>query len=485
MKTIKNIFAVTSAAILAILLTAGSNSINGQSEGTEPLYSFLSNKGYRIYKIGPSSSIGLTESWKNEGAVAHVFKNPGPGRHAVYSYVKSDQYGVRYSYTKDTTSGVGGWSLQGIAFYLLSTAEPGTAPFYKLYSPVRETNPGQAFSGMVPGTDAVFLTLDGGKRQEALANGWISQGWLGRAYVTPRNAQSPKIDLLPDLVVGSTSVSGTTVTAVIENRGKHNVSSNPGIDVQLLILERNGSQVFSAIKSLGGMSPGQGREISFDTLNHNQAGRQFQIRVDNQNKIPESNDANNNSAPKPLLLMKIKSLPAGYIPPPSIALKGIAPASSGRTTYSITVTNRDRLNSQAFQSLTNILPSAQCGPSKTDARLIARLILVRDKPFPFGCKPINSAQDLASIDITVQAKLKDADRLKLSLEDRASGDRFESDTLTVGWFGVASILGPAGCKNFLGRASQYVCASDSGYKTCENLRLQGKPIQCRRPGEKF
>ena len=367
--------------VVAVIATQYSVTVSvAQEFKTDPLYSFLSSKGYRLYKIGATLPTGLSDGpWQNEGIVGYVLKDPAPGSHPVASYLKSDQWGIRYSYARSENEGGSGWNLQGIAFHLPTQGTPGTVRLFKLYLPARETHPGKTFTGMVPGTDAVFLTTDTARRAEAIGAGWQGVGVVGYVWTAP--LQPP---LQPDLVVKETSVDGKQTRALIANQGKVSVSSarRPGSG---LYLRRSQQElVFTKGESLGGMSPGQSRPVLFDVGNFPIAHKRYKVLVDPSSLVTESDDNNNETAilnvPSPKI--KINPLPPDYVTPPTFTLSAITPSPTSaqhkRTVYNLQVTNWGEFNADWFTSVENVLPPNSCGAGDSYARLLVRLIVSKN-----------------------------------------------------------------------------------------------------------
>ena len=452
---------------------------------TVPLYSFLSSKGYRLYKIGSTLPAGLSDGpWQSEGVVGYVLKDPAPGSHPVYSYVKTDVWGTRYSYNRKDTDSGGGWNLQGVAFHLPPQGTPNTVRFLKMYLPAKETNPGQAFTGMVQGTDAVYLTSNVEKYQQAKAAGWQSAGLLGYVWTAPI--------LEVDLVVKQTSVDGNLIKATIANQGQRNVSSAPGVQAAVYIYDEKGKVVFTKGESVGGMSAGQSRPVVFDTGNFPIARKRYKVLVDPSSLIPESDDGNNETKlidfPTPKI--KINPLPEDYVTPPTFTVSTInqspTPSQPKRTIYRLQVTNYEKFNPEWFMSLENILPPNPCGNGKTNARLLAKLLVVQNgQPTSVACKPLSSPKDLQTLDFVLQNQLAESDKVQIAVVDTVPGGRtFTSQTYPIGLFGVAKILTATSCKMLLGRESSYVCTTNDAFAMCEALRAKGKPIECRRVGNK-
>jgi hypothetical protein len=439
-----------------------------------------------LYKPGASLPPGL-DGHKLLGPVFLVPKNDGQNVHPIYisslsyenAFVKDGKTRISYYYSR-LAAAPKRFSPGGIAFYVSSVPLPGTVLLY-------------GFSKITGIDENGTATLSYRFKTDAEKPGpdWEEHGHMGYVWPLGSNTLNQQISLLhPDLRILKTSVLPNGIETWIVNDGKIQISSDPGVSAELQVYDRDGKKlVFSSgAKRLGGMSGGQRRPIVFDTGKLDLERKYYRIKVDAANLVAESNENNNDTGqveiPGPKVdLSKIKPLPAGYVPPPTINLASITPAGGGRTNYSIAVTNAANFDPLAFQSLENILPPNPCGRGNTNARMVARVAVIKTNPVLVACKPLNSRQDLASLEFTFPAKLDYSDRLKIYVEDRATKDRWESGEFTVGWFGVDKVLVPSGCKYFLGRAGQYLCTTDQGYKTCEGLRAQGKPIQCRRSGK--
>lgn len=436
-----------------------------------------------LYKPGASLPAGLT-GHKLLGPVFLVPKNDGPNVHPIYISSLSYQNAYAKAYGKDTPAKISYYYSRlaaapkrftpgGIAFYVSSVPSPGTVLLY-------------GFSKVTGVDEYGTATLSYRFLTDSKPPGpkWEEHGHMG--YVWPLG--TPKS--LPDLKIVKVTVREGGVDAVFRNEGKASISSQPGVSAFLEIYDRNGKTLLysSGAKQFGGMSGGQQRPYFFDTGNLDLKRKYYRIKIDGANLVAEEDENNNDTGfveiPGPKVdLSKIKPLPAGYVPPPTINLTNITPASNGRTTYKIAVTNAANFDPLAFQSLEDILPPNPCGGGNTNARMVARVAVIKTSPVLVTCKPLNSRQDMASLEFTVQAKLGDSDRLKIYIEDRATKDRWESGEFAVGWFGVDKTLVPVGCKYFLGRVGSYLCTNDQGMKTCEGLKTQGKPIQCKRAGK--
>ena len=70
--------------------------------------------------------------------------------------------------------------------------------------------------------------------------------------------------------------------------------------------------------------------------------------------------------------------------------------------------------------------------------------------------------------------------MQLFVRDRLTNVRHASNLVPVGAFNLDSVLIPAGCSHFLGRAGEYMCKNATALAACNNLKNQGKPIVCRK-----
>lgn len=471
---------------------------------TVPLYRLYKEKyGFHFYttSVADKDEAIQQNGYRDDGIAGYVLPKKAHGSVPLY-HLSSVAMGLNRKFEripvsdkhfystdkKEIDSAVAaGWKLETVVGYVAPPSNPmyGTTQFYRLYNPLGQYEEHHAYFD--PGDDDNFYTTDFKEKERAIAKqGYQAIGVTAYIWTAPAAvALNAPASMMPDLVVEKSSVEGTIVTAVIRNQGKHNISSQPGIDVMFLILERNGKQVFSTVKTLKGMSPGQAQEVSFDTLNHNQVARDYQIKVDHLNKVSESNEGNNSTNPTPLIRIKIKNDPsnAAKLRPPSIAITDVrdVPPKFGQPhkAYRITVSNWEQYPAEQFQSTKGMLASNQCG----DTRMQARITIYQGGRFFKGdCKPLNSPQDLRTLD-TVSTVLGDADEISVTLVDRLTKESLPSPRFSVGWFGVGDLLTTVGCKYFLGRASSYLCSSDKGFAACENLRKGGKPIECRRSGK--
>ena len=456
------------------------------------LFAHVSGRGYRLYKTGSNLPPGLGDGpWKVEGAVCIVAGEAGPGLRPVYQLMKGDEFGVRFDYTpsegyaKKAGSKVydaNYWTNQGVAFYVAADQLPGTTPLYRLRRDPGIVAVGPNAGKLAPGSDATLLTTDAALREKLLAEGWKNGHAIGYVWT-----KAPEAGPLPDLSVRQVEADEHAVKAVVFNQGKSN-TGGAQVYAHLFLYDAAGKTVFSDGKFVGGMSPGQWRPVAFETGGRSLVGLRYQVKVDFSNLVKEADESNNASATEEFRRrLKINPVPPGHVVPPSIVLTSVQPSPTQglpkHTTYRLAVTNADSYAAEMFQP-TQKLPPGPCGNGPTDARLLARLQVVRDgQALNAGCKPLKSAADLKVLDVNSSVPLFDGDRLRVVLEDRGAGQRYESQPYAVGWFGLDKTLVPLGCKYFLGRAGDFLCTSDGGMAACEGLRQKGRPIRCTRAGK--
>lgn len=465
-----------------------------QTMKTAPLYSFISSKNYRLYKIGSDVLPGLTGGpWKNLGIVAHVMPQQVSGTKPVYQLLKSDIYGVRFAYTSDPTeankwkggppdkNGIGQWMNQGPVFYVASVQTPATVPLYRLYMPTRiagDTSSG-GFSGLEAGTDTHFYTIKAGEKTNATNNGWVYEGIVGYVWKEPHPPAAA------DLVIQDTTADDSSVKVIYANKGTAS-ASHPDFKISLSIFDRTGKLIFSTSKITGGVSAGSAREVVIPTGNVSLRNSRYQVKIDSGDVIDESNENNNETAmldgPKGIMINQSADS-SGRLRAPSIAVTGTrdVPPRLGKPhmAYRVSVHNWDQYPSEFFQSTKGKLPPNPCGDTRMQARVI---IFKGNQSFKMECKALNTPQDLQTVEIA-STPLDDTDQIEVMLIDRLTNESYRSQRFTVGWYGLGELLKTVGCKSFLGRAGQYLCATDQGFNACENLRQQGKPIQCTKAGK--
>ena len=497
-------------------------SAQGQTVTAVPLY--------RLYKIAYDTSFG-SESWppgfhfytadayerdkaakyaryQVRGVAAYVLPKPAHGTVPLYRLraeaqnYKKQPVSTKHFYTTDKAEAdkaiAAGWKDEGVVGFVAPPDRglPGTVPLYRLYRPEQYNSHTKTYGHEHTGDGDFFYTTSVEERDHALyyktARGltYVSQGvaayvWPGPAAVAMSAPAAP----LPDLTVPKVLTKETSVEAVVLNQGKHNVSGAPGLLVRFVVSDRAGKVVYQKDQQLGGLSPGQWRPVTFDTTQlKSTVGLNYRVLVDPSNVVKESSDSNN--AADGIWGLKIKTDPnaAGRVPAPLMTIAGVQAAPTQgqpkHTAYRLAVSNSDAYDAAWFQSLKNVLAASPCGAGNTDARMLVRFSVIRGgATLNAGCKPLNAPQDVRDLTLDSAAPLAGADRVQVTLVDRLTNMKYASEPYAVGWFGVGDVLKTAGCKYFLGRAGSYLCTTDQGMAACENLRQQGRPIQCTRAGK--
>lgn len=453
----------------------------------DPLYVYVSRRGYRLYKLGPTLPSGLSDGpWKTEGAAGLVAKDPVPGTRPVYQLSKADASGVRFDYSansnyvKKATSGAtlgDTWTDSGVAFHVAATQLPGTVPLFRIHKAPGLIVTGPDAGKLAPGSDATILTTDAALKDKLVDAGWKDGHALG--YVWTKAPEGS----LPDVSVRQVNAEEFSVKALIVNEGKANIGA-AHLYAHLFLMDNNGKVLFSDGKFVGDITPGGSRPLSFETGGRSLVGLRYQIKVDISNLVKESNEANNVTQPAAFQQkIKIHTDPnaGNRVPLPSILLTAIHPSANGAV-YRLAIRNSEAYEA-LFQS-TQVLAPKPCGVGQTDARLIIRFSLVREgQLFNAGCMPLKTIADFKKLEFEGKAPPRDSDRLRVMIEDRESGQKYSSEAYVVGWFGLDKTLVPAGCKSFLGRAGSHLCTTDQGMSLCEDFRQKGKPIQCTRAGK--
>jgi len=472
-----------------IFLTAFAYAQEGE---TKPLYSFVNSTGHRLYKIGSGMPSGVSGGlWKSEGVVAHVMPTQMSGTKPVYQLIMTNPF-VSFAYTGDKKeadkwkggSGQGQWMNQGPVFYVASVQLPGTVPLYRLYAPVRvlgDTSSG-GFSGWAPDSGQHFYTTKGSEKTHAINNGWVNQGIVGYVW------KEPYPPAMPDLTIQKTTADDSSVKVIYANKGKASASS-PELKIVLSIYDKSGKQLFSTSKTAGGVSAGSVREVVIPSGSASLRNNRYKVKIDGGNVIKESDEDNNETAmldgPKGLKINPIDTSEK-KLPQPSIRITGQKGLPGNRTAYQLAVSNWNAYPTEFFQSIDeNVLPPSSCAAAQSKARMLAHLSVLTGnaKPKRVGCKPLNSAQDLQKLELIISGVLEDTDKVLVTVEDRFTKTKTDSYPLMEGWTGIGKLLQTVGCKNFLGREGNYLCTTDQGFKTCEDLRKQGKPIKCTRAGK--
>ena len=471
-----------------------------QSIESQPLYRFRSKKGHLFYT--PSATVPKASDgpWKNEGIVCYVPLKPNHtiNTTSVFQLAKSDNWGARFAYTNSfaeadgykggpaNENGVGQWFNQGEVFRVCSQQGLNTVPLYRLYLPVRLTNPGQKFTGVVVGTDTQFLTTSESEKNNALSHGWVDQGIIGYVWLSP---YPPPPTPLPDLTVFSAKADESSVTVILMNKGKANTGGFK-YDVRLTVFDESGKVLIKSSKAAPGMSPNQKTQVVFDQLGKSLNNTRYKVSVDSTNALEESDEGNNETGMlegphRNLISPKVNP---DAVRPPSISLSGQRDVTMKNgavmTVFTLSVYNWESYSKEWFQELT-VLPETSCAAEPTKARMLAHIwIQTGERPAQkAGCKPLNSQLELKTVEtMPTGGALPKPDRIFVVLEDRLVGASYKSDSVVVGAFNIDKTLFPLGCKRFLGRATDFVCTKKLGFDACENLKKQGKPINCRLAG---
>jgi hypothetical protein len=458
-------FAIAMQIFIACLVIPGlttqtSAATSMQALESQPLYRFRSKKSYLLYTTSAELPKLSNGHWTNEGIVCHVPIRPNHtiNTKPVYQLVKSDNWGVRYAYTSSFGEadkykggladkyGIGQWMNQGEMFRVCSDQAMNTVPLFRLYLPVKLTNPGQEFTGVVPGTDAHLLTTNESEKSNAISRGWVDQGIIGYVWMSPYPPAAP---MLPDLMVAKTEAEEFSVRAFISNRGKANTKGIK-FDVKLFVYDDKGKFLY---------------------------------------QLEESNENNNETAmlDGPRRKIDLSKVDSERVIPPAIEMTG-KQESGGKdrvlTTYVFSVFNWNDYPADWFQSLKS-LDATSCDGKPTDARMLAHIWIEvnGNPPRKAGCKVLNSQQDFKTVQtFATGGAIPKPDKVFVVLEDRLAGKRYQSNSYSVEVFGIDKELVTVGCKRLLGRASSFVCTKKLGFESCENLRKQGKPIECRLAG---
>ncbi len=452
------------------------------------LYAFISKRNQQYYRTNTQLPKVSDGPWKSEGAVCIVAKNAAPGLKPVYQFTKADNFGVRFFYESNSerietitnsVDAAGRWQNQGVAFYVSATQLPDTVKLFRLSVAAKIEWGGNINSvGTMKAPEEIFLTTDTAARDKAISAGWTSRS-LGYVWTKAPEAA------LPDLTIEKTFVKGSSVVAHVRNKGK---VGSPDLWVRIRILDKSGKQVSYLDKKMVATFQNMPDTIAFDMGNQNLSGKSYQIKIDSSNLVKESDENNNETQmiafPAPKMNINIDPEQANKFRAPTFAITGVQP-SGQKTLYQLSVSNWQSFKPESFQSLKNVLPPNPCGNGNANARLQARIYVIRTgMPLNAGCKPLNSQQDFKSLQFESASQLKDSDRVQITLIDRVSNSKYESEPFTIGWFGVGKVLNNVGCKYFLGRAGSYLCTSKQGFDACENLRKLGKPIKCTLAGNK-
>jgi hypothetical protein len=483
--------------------TSGYAATSLQALRTQPLYRYRSKKGNLLYTTSAELPKGLSNGpWRNDGVVCHVPSGPNhqvPAK-AVYQLVKSDNLGVRYAYTSNAeeAGAASGWSNTGLAFYVAVQQQAGSVPLYRLYKPVPPPPEmslmdklNESIWGVEvrvpPGSkvDTHFYTTDESVKAEALGKGYQYQGILGYVWLAP---YPPPAKPLPDITVFSTKADESSVTVILMNNGKANTGGTK-FHATLTVYDQNGKLAFEISEPAPGLSPNQKDQMIFRIAGANLFNKRYRVTVDSANVLRESDENNNQSemAEAPRRNLISPKVDPNAVRPPSIALidqrEEKAKDGTPRVTYTLEVTNWDSYPAEWFQDLT-VIPPAICEGRPTPAQMLLHIFAESGgKQYKGGCKPLRLQTNLKTVStIAFGGQFPVPEKIFVVLEDRAVGAKYTASSVVVGAFGVDKALFPLGCKRFLGRATDFLCTKKLGFDACENLRKQGKPINCRLAG---
>ncbi|HMF10738.1 MAG TPA: CARDB domain-containing protein, partial [Gemmataceae bacterium] len=133
-----------------------------------------------------------------------------------------------------------------------------------------------------PGTKLVFIADDGNQVAEADENNNF------KAVVFPRPAPSPA---LPDLLVSSVNVTGSTARITIKNQGQ----AEAGLSRMSMKIFVKGKLVKTLFAAMPTIAPGQSAVVDLDArpLNLRAPGTKLVIQADDAGNVAEANEANN------------------------------------------------------------------------------------------------------------------------------------------------------------------------------------------------
>ena len=396
---------------------------------TRPLYRFQSAKGNYLYATDATLPSGLSDGpWENEGIACHV-PNPAPhGTMPVYQLSKTDDIGVRYAYTSDASEAKGGWTNSGLAFHVANTKLPGTVPLHRLYKPLipekkkdtgvfaklTEAIAGPEFTTSTAGAvqDTTFYTTQENEKAAALQGGFISQGVLGYVWLSP---QPPPPKALADLVLRDVKAGSSSVSAILFNQGQANTGGSK-YNIVLVIYDDKGKIEKTLEEAAPGLSPGQGAPIKFQVggvLARTMHGKRYQVKVDTNDAVNESNEGNNETA----MLEGPVPIEAPAMATPSLEITNKRD-DRGRTAYTLTISNSDQFPAVHFQ-LIDALPPDPCSEQKTKSRMLLRVTAEADgKVYINRCTPLASQQSLRSFEISIPSGMIAQTKVSVVVEDR-------------------------------------------------------------------
>ena len=482
-----------------------------QAFATKPLYRYQSARGQYLYTTDSKLPPGLSDGpWENEGVVCHVAKGPNHEVQTtpVYQLAKSDDFGVHYFYTNKSdeadTAEADGWTKQGIGFHVSPKQVPGTVPLYRLYKPVvpakqkdkswldkiGEFIAGPEFTeaGADVLQDAHFYTIRQDELSIASKSGFNLEGRIGYVWETP---YPPPAALAPDLIVQHTQADDTSVTVVLRNQGTAN-TGGVKYEVALSVYDDKNNFLYKLHQPAPGLSPNQSSQVKFDTGGKSLMAKRYQVKVDETNAVEESNEDNNETdmLSGPPLRLKVPAPNDSGLIPLVLDLKSYhqrtqqaGGAQLHFADFVITIANAKDFPKEAFAPLT-ILPAEYCGAHESNARLFAMVGWGREGKdtaaiLKGACIPLSSPAALASMSFSIPEEKGDVGLIRVEIRDRLTNLLHQSQIIKVGAFGVAEVLVPLGCYEFLGRPDDFYCKNKTAMAACENLQKKGKPIKCR------
>jgi hypothetical protein len=216
-------------------------------------------------------------------------------------------------------------------------------------------------------------------------------------------------------------------------------------------------------------------------------GKFIRLEVDRFNTVKESSEGNNFYEKGTDAAQPFPEKPgycdggAGDFPPPAFKLTSIVQSGSG-TTYTFAVSNWENVPENWF--LGNAPTTIQCGNIQYAARMIAHIYTLKSNGATqeAGCRPFDK-KELGNLSFTIAGLVSDSAKVKITLEDRVLKARYSSPLFEVEPFILLKGLNALGCKTFLGNPNSFLCTTDSGFKSCEDIRKGGKPIKCTRTGK--
>ena len=456
---------------------------------TQPLYRFQSARGQYLYTTDPNLPPGQSDGpWENEGIVCHVPAALPHGTKPIYLLSKSDDFGVRFFLTdkggEADRAESGGWTKQGVHFYVSTIKVAGAVPLYRLYKPVIPaqkkdkgilsriseaiSGPGFTTSNAAVLQDAHFYTAEESEKATAMQSGFTHEGVVGFVWLSP---QPPAPKALADLVLKNVNAAPSSVSAIVLNQGQSNTGGTK-YSVVLEIYDSKGSVVQTLDQPGPGLSPGQSAPIKFQVggaLSNSMRGKRFKIKVDTDDVVNESNEGNNETR----MLEGPDAIEAPALATPALGITNKR-EDGERTTYMLTITNSDKYPAEYFQLL-DALPPNPCGEQKTKARMLLRISAeANGRVYLNRCTPLASQQALRSFNITIPTGIIAQAKLSVVVEDRLLGVEQKSPTQLTGLYGLSLPT----CKNFLGRQGEIWCESKTSYDACEKLKENGVPVKC-------